>query len=137
MDYNHTKQLTISKPTEVITLSAEDDFTEVYAHAQNGDLIGSFRFNETDERSIHLQWMFLDKISGYTRRGIGRCILEWVKEVTEMPIFVSEHTGLKYPDGSHLTGTGLPFACKMMDLGVIADNREKYAPDDELFVEDE
>ena len=124
MDEFLIKQITISNPSEVITLSAEDDFSEVFARTQTGDLIGSFKFWETEEGALHLQWMFLDKIPGYVRRGIGKGILEWVSEATEMPIFVSEDTGQKYSDGSHLTGTGLPFANKMMDLGVVADNRE-------------
>ena len=137
MDDFIIKKITISNPSEIITLSTEDDFSEVFAHTQNGDLIGSFKYCATYEGAMHLQWMFLDKISGYTQRGIGKRILEWVREGTDMPIIVSEDTGQKYEDGSHLTGTGLPFANKMMDLGVIFDNRERYDPNEGCPFENE
>ncbi len=131
LQYMHrrpTKKINISNPPENIILSASDDFNEVFAHTEDSALIGSFNFAETEDGALCLHWMDLDKIEGYTRRGIGRSILEWVKEETEMPIIVSKDTGQRYDDGSHLTGIGLTFANKMMRLGILVDHRERYEP---------
>ncbi len=125
-----TKQITISNPTEKINLTAKDDFSKVSAYTTTGKLIGSFEFFCIDEEVLNLRKMFLEEIEGYQRRGIGRSILEWVKNDSGMPIIASEDTGQQYDDGSHLTGTGLPFANKMMDLGIICDHRDKYDPNE-------
>lgn len=84
-----------------------DGSLDVFHEGRN---IGGIRFDFVDDhQAIHVTWMFLDRLDGYKRCGIGTDLIEWIKEETGLHVFFSSDDGHKKGDGSHLTGDAPAF----------------------------
>ncbi|MBK9161148.1 MAG: hypothetical protein IPM27_06245 [Nitrosomonadales bacterium] len=85
------------------------------SHAEawhNGKLIGHMDWNEyptilghggEDEYGALLTNIYLDKVPGYTRCGIGKRIVEAIRECTGMEVLMRRDNGTTREDGSHPT----------------------------------
>lgn len=112
--------------TITIYIDDEDDFKSI-AQDESGREIGRFEFREIDE-GLKLCWAYLDKIDKtWCRQGIGREMLQRVRDFSGFAIVASDHDGLRQDDGSYLTGDAPDFVERMRKEGIIIrNNQDEY-----------
>lgn len=103
-----------------------DDFDYAVKVTVNptGETVGSMNFKVIEispgNEILLLTHAFLDEAGRtYLGKGIGRCCLQQVADISGLSICASNHDGMKHDDGSHLTGDGLGFVAKMRKEGLI------------------
>lgn len=93
------------------------------AYDAHDNKIGAFIFMEIEhEISSGYSDYYLKIINmdlKVTNQGLGRLILQHVKDCTGYPITAGSDDGIKCSDGSHLTGGGSGFIEKMREEGLV------------------
>jgi hypothetical protein len=125
--------------TVTVTLYASDGALNysVFAKTEEGEEIGSFEFRHIEEEQneyLLLCCIFLEGKAGiFKRKGIGREILLYAKELYDIPIFAPPSDRTKSDDGCYLIGDGPGFVEKMIKEGII--RQYSYTEDysDECF----
>ncbi|MDM1396079.1 hypothetical protein HX049_02645 [Myroides odoratimimus] len=102
----------------------EDEIAVYITYLGTSEVIGEFEFIEVGEYGYKTTFegyklRYMDVKDGYKRNGLGTAAVEFFKEFYGEPIIVSSYNGMERADGSHLTGEGLPFAMRLLELGII------------------
>ena len=97
-----------------IELKSDDPEENIKAFYNNRE-IGEFIFNliedEDEVNSVLLVTnMYLEKMPGFKRCGIGTAIVDWVEEYSGYKVVFDSNEGTRNERGSHLTGDGPEFA---------------------------
>ncbi|ARL23923.1 hypothetical protein BOC47_17285 [Burkholderia pseudomallei] len=100
-----------------------DDFQTVCTAYHDEKKVGCFRFREIDDELsskilLLLTHCHLEDEPGFTNCGIGRAIVEFVKEY-DYVVLMRRHDGIKRDDGSHLTESAPGFADALEKKGLI------------------
>lgn len=102
-----------------------DDFSEI-TYWENGSQIGNdedfvFLEDEFDSDRYLLARMYVP-IKG---EGLGRATIEFFSEYFSATVWARTFDGIERQDGSHLTEDAPGFVDKMIEEGLLEDNRDK------------
>lgn len=110
----------------LITLKLEEDPFQITFWDINGNQLGQdedFVFYEPDEfENSYLLGRMYVPIKG---EGLGRVALELFTEYTQEKVYAREHDGIVLDDGSHLTEDAPGFVNKMIEEGLLINNRDE------------
>ena len=116
------KNIILSKGESILLRAYYDNYV-ISAITADGKEIGKFEFkliDDFDSEYLMVCYMYLEGANGiFKRRGLGRNILKFAREIFDLPITAAENDGLKRDDGCHLTGNGPAFIEKMIEEGII------------------
>lgn len=102
-------------------IEIEDDTHKIHVR-EAGALVGTIELDEREDdyagtTYFHICHLALDACKG---QGIGQACLEYHKEVYGAPLTAAKPNSGTLPDGSHLTGDGVPFIARMRAKGIVA-----------------
>lgn len=116
---------------EQYTLKNGDNVKIVYdectntatAYDMSDNKIGAFIFSEIEHEIGYGYTGYYLKITNMdlavTGQGLGRLIIQHVKDCTGYAITAGHDDGIKCSDGSHLTGGGVGFIEKIREEGLV------------------
>lgn len=115
-------RLIADDPDDVSRVSVVNSKNEEIGH------IGFSRYehNSQGDEALLLTALDLDSMdSEYTRKGIGRAILQMINDHSELPVVATcPLHPVERDDGAHLTGKGPNFVSKMRELNLIEESCE-------------
>jgi len=106
---------------EIYEIEIDEDTHRIHV-GKAGKRVGTIDLDEREddfsgEVYFHICHLALDACKG---RGIGQACLEFHKEIYDAPLTASRPNSGELPDGSHLTGDGVPFIARMRTKGIVA-----------------
>lgn len=117
----------------IITLKLEDDFSQI-TFWENGEQLGNdMDFVFYDSETLNNSYLLARMYVPIKEVGLGRAALEFFKEYTDADVFAREDDGQVREDGSHLTEDAPGFVAKMIDEGILFDNRDDFSGNDDYY----
>lgn len=111
----------------IITIKI-DDFDGSVSYFENGNRIGNyddFVFKPDSEDDFNGRCLLARMYVPITKAGLGRATIEHFKSIFDATVYARTNDGIELNDGSHLTEDAPAFVDKMIEEGLLEDNRER------------
>jgi len=115
----------------IITIRINDD--KEISYLENDIEIGNYDdFVFAEDEFNHSSYLLARMYVPITKQGLGRETIKFFSEYFDVSIWARGHDGIRRDDGSHLTEDAPGFVDKMIEEGLLVDNRigDFNEPDD-------